>query len=137
MGVLVFDSAPLSGFARAGSLLLLEQLTVGDERVTTPAVMDELSAGVSEHPQLHDIQGLAWLRVVPTDSLEVLRLFVIYANRLGSGVHDLGEATVLAYAEAHGAVAFSDDQAAVQLGRERGVRVQRTLSLVARGLLGG
>ncbi len=46
MAVLVFDSAPLSCFARAKRLTTLEQLTDGDERVTTRAVIDEIRNGV-------------------------------------------------------------------------------------------
>ena len=52
-------------------------------------------------------------------------------------MHDIGEATVLAWAEANGATAFTDDDVAVQIGRERGVNVVRTLALVARGVRHG
>jgi len=37
---------------------------------------------------------------------------------------------VLAWAEAHGAVGYVDDQVACNVGRSRGVRVHRTLQLV-------
>ncbi len=134
MAILVFDSAPLSAFARARRLALLDQLTAGDERVTTRAVLEEIRDGVSDHTELQDVLDLAWLRVEALDPLDDLRLFAEYARRLGSGTHDIGEATVLAWAEAHGATAFTDDEAAVQVGRERGVRVVRTLALVARGV---
>ncbi len=134
MAILVLDSAPLSTFARARRLALLDQLTAGDERVTTRAVLEEIRDGVSDHPELQDVLDLAWLRVEALDTLDDLRLFAEYARRLGSGTHDIGEATVLAWAEGHGATAFTDDEAAVQIGRERGVRVVRTLALVARGV---
>jgi predicted nucleic acid-binding protein len=134
MAILVFDSAPLSCFARARRLPLLEQLTEGDERVTTRAVLDEMSEGVHDHAELQNVLELAWLQVKAVDGLEELRLFAEYARRLGAGRHNIGEASVLAWAEAHSAVAFTDDEVAVQAGRERGVRVQRTLALVARGV---
>ena len=44
---------------------------------------------------------------------------------------------MLAWAEAHEAIAFTDDQAAVQAGIEEGVEVRRTLAVVARGVKNG
>jgi predicted nucleic acid-binding protein len=131
MAVFVFDSAPLSCFARANKLTLLEQLTSGHERVTTRAVLEEFDEGARDYPSLREVHTLAWLRVEPVDGLPELRLFAEYARSLGSGKHDIGEATVLAWAEAHHATAFTDDEVAVQLGRKRGVHVLRTLALVA------
>lgn len=49
----------------------------------------------------------------------------------------VGEASVLAWAEVHGAIAFTDDEAAVQAGRDEGVEVRRTLAVVARGIKHG
>jgi predicted nucleic acid-binding protein len=137
MATLVFDSAPLSCFARASRLPMLEQLTEGDERVTTRAVLEEISEGVRDYAELQSVLELAWLQIKAVDGLEELRLFAAYARRLGAGRHNIGEASVLAWAEAHGAIAFTDDEVAVQIGRERGVRVQRTLALVARGVRRG
>lgn len=134
MATLVFDSAPLNCFARAEQLTLLERLTRGDERVTTRAVLAELQAGERDHPKLGDVRGLQWLRVEPVDSLEELRLFAEYARRLSAGKHNIGESSVLAWAEAHNAIAFTDDQVAVQIAKERKVQVMRTLALVARGV---
>lgn len=133
MAILVLDSAPLSAFARANRLEQLDLLTAGDDRVTTSAVVEELREGLPIHPELQDALDLPWLRIERLTELEELRLFGEYARRLGSGTHDVGEATVLAWAEAHGATAFTDDEVAVQVGRDRGVEVKRTLALVARG----
>ena len=108
MPVYVFDSAPLSCFARARQLPILDRLTAGNERVTTRAVIDEIRNGVARFPELQDVLDLAWLRVESADSLDELRLFAKYAQRLGSDVHDIGEASALAWAEAHGAIAFTD-----------------------------
>lgn len=134
MAILVFDSAPLSCFARAGQLTMLDHLTRMDDRVTTRAVLAELQDGESDHPALVEVRTLSWLRVEPVDGLPELRLFAEYARRLGAGKHDIGEASVLAWSEAHGAIAFTDDQVAVQLAKERKVQVFRTLALVARGI---
>jgi predicted nucleic acid-binding protein len=131
---LVLDSAPLSTFGRAGRLQDLDRLTWAYDRVTTRAVLDELHAGVAQFPALADVEHLPWLRIVSVDTLEELRLFAEYARRLGTAQHDVGEATVLAWAEAHAAVVLTDDTAAWQIGRERGVTVKRTLAVVARGV---
>ena len=137
MAIFVFDSTPLSCFARAKKLSLLEQLTSGHERVTTRAVLEELDEGVCDYPSLQDVHKLSWLRIEPVDGLPELRLFADYARSLGSGKHNVGEATVLAWAECHQATAFTDDQVAVQLGLKRHVRVLRTLALVAGGVKQG
>jgi predicted nucleic acid-binding protein len=92
---------------------------------------------MSAHPELQDVIDLPWLRVKNLANLKELRFFAEYARRLGSGMHDIGEATILAWAEANGATAFTDDDVAVQIGRERGVNVVRTLALVARGVRHG
>ena len=134
MAVLVFDSAPLSAFARARQLPMLDRLAGPEERVTTSAVIEELRAGLGDHPELQDAIDLPWLRIEPLADLDELVHFAKFALRFGSGTHDVGEATVLAYAEAHQAIAFTDDQLAVQVGREHGVKVVRTLALVARGV---
>jgi len=116
---------------------MLDQLTAGAERVTTRAVMDEIRNGVASYPELQDVLELSWLRIESADSLDELRLFAKFAQRLGTDVHDVGEASVLAWAEAHGAIAFTDDEAAVQAGRDEGVEVRRTLAVVARGIKHG
>lgn len=71
------------------------------------------------------------------DSLAELRLFAVYARRLVSGQRNVGEASILAFAEANDAMALLDDQPGVQMGRERGVRVRRTLAIVAKGIKDG
>ncbi len=137
MTILVFDSAPLSCFARARQLSMLERLTAGDDRVTTHAVLDEIRNGIAVYPDLQGVLQLPWLRVVSGEGLAELKLFAWYAQRLGAGDHDIGEASVLAWAQAHGATPFTDDQAAYQAGREQGILPMRTLGLVCRGVRTG
>jgi predicted nucleic acid-binding protein len=135
--VLVVDSSVLSTFARARRLPLLERLTADFERVTTTAVVWELRAGIGEHPALTDAVELTWLPARAVESLDEVRLFAAYAARLVAGTRNVGEASVLAWAEAHGAAALIDDQVAVQLGRARRVTVKRSLALIARGIRRG
>jgi predicted nucleic acid-binding protein len=74
------------------------------------------------------------MKVVPVDGLDELRLFAEYSRRLVVRDRNVGEASVLAWAEAHGGIALIDDQVAVQHGRERGVEVRRTLAVIVRGI---
>lgn len=129
-GLLVFDTSPLSHFARAGELATLRKLVDGFECVTTKAVLGELRKGAAEHTAIEDAIRSRWIDIVPCDDLEVLYLFGSYMNRLGNLERNAGEASVLAWAEANSAAAYVDDQVACNVGRARGVRVHRTLQLV-------
>jgi predicted nucleic acid-binding protein len=104
--------------------------------VTTRAVIGELKQGVEQHPEIGDAINLDWLRVVPCDELTELYLFAQYLNQLGNNERNAGEATVLAWAEAHGAAAYVDDQVACNVGRNRGVTVHRTLHLIVNAFRG-
>lgn len=130
---LVFDSSPLNHFARAAELDVLYTITEGYERATTQAVLDELSAGAVDHPELDAIESLEWLTIVRTDALPVLQAYAAYSRRLGSSTRDVGEASVLAWCEVNGAIAYVDDQAAHNVGTQRGLEVRRTLSLIIEG----
>ena len=103
--------------------------------VTEPdqAVLDEVTRGTSMYPELAQIASLEWLRVVHVDGLSELQAFAEYSNRLGAGERDIGEASTLAWAEVHGATAILDERAGTRHGRERGVTVRGTLSLIAHG----
>ena len=135
--VLVFDASPLNHFARAGELATLKMLTAGHDCVTTKAVIDELRRGVPSHPLVDRALSVDWVRIVPVDDLEVLYLFSDYMNRLGHNTRNAGEASVLAWAEANGAIAYVDDQVACNVARSRGVLVHRTLQLVVTGVRAG
>lgn len=134
MAVLVLDSSVLSAFARASRLAELDRLTAGHTRVTTRAVLEELANGVSVHPLLAEVAQQPWLTTVAVDSLPELVVFTEYVRTLGGSSRNVGEASVLAHAEVHRAVAFVDDQAAVGVGKNRGVLVRRTLAVIIEGI---
>jgi predicted nucleic acid-binding protein len=136
-GCLVFDSSPLNYFARSNQLAVLEALAKGRDCVATQAVADELLRGATRFAQLYQVATLPWLRIVDEQSLTFLSLFSEYHRRLGGGSRNVGEATVLAYAELHGATACIDDRVAVRHGRERGVSLTGSLALVCDGLRQG
>lgn len=129
-GILVFDTSPLNHFARAGELATLRMLVAGFECVTTHPVHGELRLGVPEYPAVEQALELDWVSVVHCDQLDEVYLFSLYMNRLGNIERNAGEASALAWAEAHGAAAYVDDKEGCKAGLERGVRVHRTLQLI-------
>ena len=128
--VLVFDASPLVHFARANELGALRDLVKDFECVTTKAVVGELRKAAERHPAIRDAIDLDWIVTVSCDDLDELYLFGQYMNRLGNLERNAGEASVLAWAEAHAAAAYVDDQVACNVGRARGVQVHRTLQLI-------
>ena len=134
----VFDSSPLSRFARAGQLEILQAICSGSRCVVTNTVREEIERGAHIYPPLRDVLDADWLEQSGSYNLAVLGFFAEYARALTSSREgNLGEAATLAWAEAHGAIAITDDQAAVDAGRQRGVEMHGTLWLVARGLKTG
>lgn len=113
---IVLDASPLIHFARAHELSALADLLKGFECVTTRAVLDELGDGVERYPELDGALGADWISTVACDSLPVLYLFGQYLAQLGNPLRNGGEASVLAWAEHNGAVAYVDDQVASTWG---------------------
>lgn len=102
--------------------------------MTTQAVLDELAHRDSPARPA----DFSWLRVGHVDALGELRILGEYMRVLGSGRRDMGEATVLTWAEAHGGIAIVDDQAAKKAAGRRGVSCHGTLWLiVTEGYLAG
>jgi predicted nucleic acid-binding protein len=129
-----FDSSILSAFARAERLDVLERIVSGHRCVVTRAVLDEIERGCSQYPALSDVAVLPWVATVSVDSLDELVAFAYYVRVLGAGDHDIGEASILAWAETRSGIAVVDDNAAVTAARARGVMVRRSLGLLCHGL---
>jgi predicted nucleic acid-binding protein len=123
----------LSHFARAAVLDTLEELTRHCDRHITQAVSDEIARGATIHDKLSVVAKASWLKVVRVDGLAELSAFADFARVLGSGERDVGEASTLAWAHVHNAIAIVDERAGTRRGRERGVEVHGTLWLIAEG----
>ena len=134
---LAFDTSVLSTFARAGRLELLERLTGGRRRVVTRAVLGELERGRGKHPALADALSLRWLETASIEDLDDLIVFNQYVRVLGVDSKNIGESSILAWAERIAGVALVDDDAAVTAGRARRVPVRRSLGLVHHGVHSG
>lgn len=72
-----------------------------------------------------------WLAVTPLDTLDELRTFATWAERIGSGERDQGEASVFAVAELRSATAITDDREAVRVARTYGLDVHGTIWLLS------
>lgn len=127
---LFFDTMCLSHFARADRLDVLRDLLLDRDCWTTTVVRSELAVGAGRYPRIHQALGLDWLRVASLDSLDDLRCFVTWAQRLGSGDRDLGEASVLAAAELRRGTAITDDRDATRVARRYGADVHGTIWLL-------
>ncbi|MFG2017620.1 hypothetical protein [Actinomadura geliboluensis] len=127
--VLVFDTGPLSHFAKEGWLGCLRAV-VGRRRAVIPdTVVRELRDGGHQHPHLRAVLAAPWIE--QRDLTTELEEFATFSALLvGSDGRNVGEAGVLAYAKAHGATAIIDDGAARKAAKDHQVPHQGTLGLL-------
>ncbi|GGT37129.1 hypothetical protein ACFFV7_28020 [Nonomuraea spiralis] len=130
--VLVFDAMCLNHFARAERLDVLRDLLAGTVCLTTHVVREEIRAGVEAYPLLHAVLDADWLGLARLDSLDEIRCFAKWAQRIGSSGRNLGEASVFSAAELSRGIAVTDDREAVAVGRAHGLEVHGTVWLLAR-----
>ncbi len=134
---LVFDTGPLSHFAEAGWLKILEALAADRMVVIPDVVRDEISRATHIHPFLTQVLDAEWIAVDRSDDVTLLVAHARYTSRLASGSKNLGECGVLALAEARGHVAVVDDRVAREVGEEYGVQITGTLALLLDGVRKG
>lgn len=127
----VVDTGPLSHFARAGWLGVLEMLAPGNVVVVPDTVQREMQRACSVYPWLSQVLTHSWIQVTPIKSGAEIEAYSRYARRLvGNDGRNTGECGVLALAEVRGLVAVVDDSAGHKAGSASGVRVRRTLGLL-------
>lgn len=129
--VLVFDAMCLNHFSRAERLDVLRDLLLGVTCLTTHVVREEIRAGVQRHPALQAVLDTEWLGIARLDSLDEIRCFAKWVQRIGSSERNLGEASVFSAAELSDGIAITDDREAVSVGRAHGLEVHGTLWLLA------
>lgn len=135
---LVFDNTPLSHFARAGRLAVLEALTAAYRCVTPAEVSREIVAGIPDHPALSKAANLDWMEIIELEETREIVAFARYKAEFGGGAdRNNGEAAVLAWASVHGGVALVDERAATRAAQRDNIEVHGTLWLVTNGLRDG
>jgi predicted nucleic acid-binding protein len=135
MRSLGFDTSVLSPFARADLLPVLEQVTAGERRIVTRAVLVEIQHGIATgYPELERVLRAGWLEQVRVDSPRELESFAELALRFGRTGRDVGEATTIAWALANGGTVVTDDRVAYNVCREHRIPVLRSMRLLAGAL---
>lgn len=127
---LVFDSSVLSAFAEAEYLDVLGSYLSAQSCYVTDVVRAEIHIGSLTRPELAAIERAEWLGRGELSTDADLLAFARWATLIGSGTHDLGEASVFAYAETHGAISVIDDRPATKVARTHGLDVHGSLWLI-------
>jgi predicted nucleic acid-binding protein len=136
--VLVFDNTPLSHFARAGALPVLENITAAFQRIAPAEVIQELIRGISMHPTLAAAVSLPWMNIVELTAVPEIVAFARYKAELGGGVErNNGEAAVLAWASVHGGTVIIDERAGTRAARRDNIKVHGTLWFVTNAIRSG
>lgn len=135
---LIFDNTPLSHFARAGQLTMLEKLVHGYGCVVPVEVRQEVTAGMARFPDIANVLSAPWLEPVEISGGRELMAFARYKADLGGGPEENnGEAAVLAWASIHGGAAVIDERAGTRLAQRDDIEVHGSLWLVVRGVRTG
>jgi len=127
---LVWDTSPLLHAIKADVIDRLGELAAtwhgaAQRNVTTAAVISEIAFhGLST-------SDLAWLEVVHVDDLAELDALVRWMQLVSGQKSNHGEATVLAWAEVHGATSVIDDSDARGAAQKAGQPVQGSLRVIS------
>lgn len=130
MPLSVFDTSPLSAFARVGRLDVVEA-RFGDEARWTVEVQDEIRRGVDRHPHLADLLRAEWLGepvrlTEPTDLVEIERVRWALGGTDARPERHRGEAATIVAARRLDAVAVLDERDARRLAAARGIPIVGT-----------
>ncbi|EST37170.1 hypothetical protein N566_14430 [Streptomycetaceae bacterium MP113-05] len=99
--------------------------------ITTATVIEEITRYALP------VAGLDWLDVVDLDDLDELTALVRWTELVSGHIANRGEATVLAWAEVHGALPVIDDKDARRVGRTAGLKICGSLRVVAESVVDG
>lgn len=131
---LVFDTSPLTHFARENWLGVLKAVVGEREALIPDVVVDELRAGAASDSRIQAVLEAQWIAHRELLSDEEVSAYANFAAFLVKKGRNRGEAGVLALASTTKAVAVVDDGAACRAGRAHGVRCQRTLALLCEAI---
>jgi len=130
----IFDSSPLSAFARAGRLDLLAG-RYADRAMWTVEVRAEIARGSKAYPPLRGVLAARWLgdpvRLTdPADLQEIQRIRWALGGKSSRPRQHLGEASTIVLARREDAVAVLDDRDARRLARALGLHFIGTLGII-------
>jgi predicted nucleic acid-binding protein len=135
--ILVFDTGPLSHFARQNWLGVLKAV-VGDRRAIIPdVVVDELCDGAARDSRIQAVLDACWIDRRELCSDEEILEFAKFSSFLVKNGRNRGEAGVLALASVAGGTAVIDDGAGRKAAERYGVPLRPTLALLCEAVRGG
>lgn len=132
--LLVFDTGPLSHFARESWLGVLKAVVGSRAAVIPDVVVDELRVGAARDSRIEAALQAPWIEHRELRSSEELQWYARFSARLVKGDRNRGEAAVLALAATTGGKAVVDDGAARRAAADCGVRFQPTLALLCEAI---
>jgi predicted nucleic acid-binding protein len=123
----VWDSSALHHVGKAGRLDVLGSFVTGTDtdpwaHYVTEVVVQELAK--------YGIEAPCWCTVVSATELTDVLEFARWAGLMSDGIHDLGEASVAAWAFTHNCVAVIDDRDARSVAVEHGCQAHGSLWLL-------
>ena len=130
MEILVFDTGPLSHFARADILGVLKSVVGPRHAVMPEAVVTELSQGVHLDYRIQAVLDADWMEHRAIETATEVDAFARFADLLVSGDDNIGDAAVLALAETMPARAVIDDWVACEIARKGRIAFCRSLNLL-------
>lgn len=133
----VFDTGPLTHFAREGWLGILRSVIGNRTAVIPDTVVDELRAGCHGRPYVQLVLEAPWIEHHDLTSDDELEAFADIASSLVADGRNVGESGVLAYASANEAIAVIDDGPARKIARARNIAHVGTLGLLCEALRAG
>ena len=124
----IWDASPLVHAHKVDRLDVLGDLARGSaenpwRNFTTAAVVEELAGHNGACPD--------WLQTVHVDGIAELSSLALWLDRVATSTHSKGEATVLAWADCHKAIAIVDDADARRVAQSYGLEVHGLLWAVA------
>ena len=134
---LVFDTGPLSRFAREGWLGVLKAV-VGDRTAVIPdVVVAELVVGAAKDSRIRMALDASWITRRELTTAGEIAAFARFSSLLVKGTRNRGEASVLALAQTMGAVAVIDDGAGRRAAEQCGIALRPTLALLCEAIRSG
>ncbi|MEU3017889.1 MULTISPECIES: hypothetical protein [unclassified Nocardiopsis] len=134
---IVLDTGPLSHLTEAGWLGVLRTVAGPRTVVITGEVEHELRQGAHTRPYLQQVLGAEWPKRHTLESGAEIESFARFSEFLVAGGRNVGESSVLAYAQVHKATAVIDDRAARRLAQDAGIPFQGTLGLLCEAIRAG
>jgi predicted nucleic acid-binding protein len=134
---LVFDTGPLSHFARESWLGVLKVVVGARSAVIPDVVVEELRRGARRDSRIQTVLDAPWIERRELRSDDEIAAFAEFSALLVKDAHNRGEAGVLALASTIGGVAVIDDGAARKAAEDRGIPLRPTLALLCEAIRGG